>query len=187
MGSQIKYNEIKQYMNKYNIDASVFIETGTSFGKTIFPLANKFKKLYTIELSSYHYNNAKLKAKKENIKNITFINGKSEEKLKETLSNNKSVIYLDAHYCGSTATDLNATMSNIQCPLIEELKQIIKYQTGECLIIIDDARLFGKTIKEADIDWTDITITNINNVIKTRMTNNIINNDRYIISLRELN
>lgn len=136
-----KRKTMDKYINKYNLN--IFIETGTYLGDTLFRLRNKFKELYSIELSEYYYKLAEDRFK--NINNIYIIQGDSGEKLKDLLKNiNDSVFFwLDGHYsAGLTAK------AELETPIIQELDSIFNHMILNDLrhvILIDDARLFNGT------------------------------------------
>lgn len=52
---QIQYDEVKRYLDRHNYEADLFIETGTSFAKTIIPMSVSFERCKTIELSQEFY------------------------------------------------------------------------------------------------------------------------------------
>lgn len=133
-----KIKVMDKYINQYNFN--IFIETGTFRGDTLYRLRNKFRNLYSIELSEYYYNFAQKRFR--NIKNINLILGNSGKKLGELVKNINEPIFfwLDGHYsAGLTAK------ADKECPMIEEIDAIFENSKFKNLILIDDARLFDGT------------------------------------------
>jgi len=130
-----KHKVIKLYAKKYSIN--IFIETGTYLGNTIEAVKKVFKDIYSIELNKALY----LKTKQRFIKNkhINIILGDSSEKLPKILSeiDKPCLFWLDAHYSGG-----NTSKTNVETPIIMELKCILNHPNNNHVILIDDARDF---------------------------------------------
>ena len=162
-----------------------FIETGTYFGDTIFTIEPFFKNLYTIEIKKKFYDDVK---KKYSGNKINFYLGDSTYILSKILSDikGKSIIFLDGHWSGG-----NTGKGKKDCPLYEELNNIIEYHKEEAIIIIDDVRLFGKGPNKGNekCNWEDINIKNILKIVKNRkiktyfLPSELDNNDRFIINI----
>ena len=124
------------------------VETGTFLGNTIKAVKNEFKEIYSIELDRSLYIQAKNRFKKFKHINIKF--GDSSEKLPEILSKIESqcLFWLDAHYSGK-----NTSKTEVETPIINELRCIINHPIKNHIILIDDANKFTgqndyPTIKE---------------------------------------
>ena len=132
----------RKYLSKTAKDnnLTVFIETGTFKGDMISALKNKFKKLYSIEVSHTLYLGAKKRF--SGIDKINIIEGDSAFKLNEILSNiNESALFwLDAH-CSEGIT----SQGDKYTPILEEISIILNSKYKH-VIVIDDARLFGEDI-----------------------------------------
>ena len=162
-----------------------FIETGTYMGETIFCVEPYFYKLHTIEIKKAFYENARNKYPQSKIK---FYLGDSSNILREILPDisNKSIIFLDGHWsAGDTGKGTK------DCPLYEELQNIILYHKDEAIIIVDDVRLFGMGPNKGKeiCNWEDINVENILKIVKERITkkyflpSSIVENDRLIIHI----
>jgi len=175
---------LKNYMN--------FIETGTYMGETVFCLEPYFSKLYTIEIKKEFYEAV---INKYTGNKINFYHGDSSNILTKILPNisNKSIIFLDGHWSGG-----NTGKGTKDCPLYEELYNIVMFHKDEAIIIVDDVRLFGKgpnkELNDYDLcNWENISEKNILNIVKNRLVkkfflpSNIIENDRLIIHISKKN
>ena len=123
-------------------DIDVFIESGTCAGDTTEKASRIFNEVYSIELSHDYYSKALNRFK--NHKNITLYCGDSPEVLSVLLPlvQGKICFFLDGHFSGgTTACSINGTT-----PILAELKAIKNSNIDNAIIMIDDIRLFQKTI-----------------------------------------
>ena len=115
----------------YGIDT--VIETGTFYGGTTIVFSYLFDVVHTIELNTNNYLIAR-----ENLKSYKNINchfGSSEVVINEilpSLHDKKILFYLDAHW-------------NSYWPLLSELEEISKTHKDNCVIVIDDFKVPGRT------------------------------------------
>jgi len=120
---------------KHIMKLDVFVEGGTYKGGTAKSMGKKFRKIFTIEKSDIMFEIAKENLKDTN--NITLLKGDTREHLDSIIANNENILFwLDAHWSGGDTYG-----EEDECPLIEELDIIFKYQKNY-VILIDDARLF---------------------------------------------
>ncbi len=138
----------EQILINNNLNNSLWIETGTYYGKTTKVLANISKKVFTIEADERLYDLAIKKFKDK--KNVKILKGKSEELLESILKSNSDFknlcIYLDAPLCQDHLTN-KSTFGKIEneTPIRLELKSIennIK-NFDQINLLIDDIRLFA--------------------------------------------
>lgn len=181
------------FLNKLKVsykDYNNFIETGTFMGETIFEMEKYFDKLYTIEIKEEYYNNLIEKYKGNK---INFKLGSSEKVLKEILSNirGKSIFFLDGHWSAGTTGK-----GEKDVPLYEEITNIKNLHNEECIIIVDDVRMFGKGPnkkgKKKDIcNWENINVKSILEIINERLekyyylSSNLEKNDRLVIHVKK--
>ena len=120
---------------KHVMKLDVFVEGGTYKGGTAKSMGKKFRKIFTIEKSDIMFEIAKENLKDTN--NITLLKGDTREHLDSIIANNENILFwLDAHWSGGDTYG-----EKDECPLIEELDIIFKYNKNY-VILIDDARLF---------------------------------------------
>lgn len=165
----IKQKTIIEYKNKIN--ASILVETGTYFGDMLEAMKNEFIDLYSIELSEELFYLC-LDRFKEN-KNIHLTNGDSGKELLSIFKNikNTTIFWLDGHYSGGITKK-----GNKFTPIKEELNSIFLFFKQKYIILIDDARNFGRPDRD---EWPSL--SEINNIIKihnlklkTKVKNDII-------------
>jgi len=142
-------------------DYPIFVETGTFVGYTTLIMEKLFSKVYTIEIDKTFYENQK-NAYKGN--KINFYLGDSGVVLNDICPQIKlpAIFFLDAHPCGGKS---GRGIKDI--PLYEEIKAINDKFTSNCIIIIDDVRLFGCNIPGEN--WSDINDENLISVVKDRL------------------
>ena len=166
-GSQIPPPHIakRKYLSKTAKDENlnVFIETGTFKGDMIYSLKNKFKQLYSIEVSHNLY----LKAQKRfsGIDKIKIIEGDSAIKLNEIVNkiNESALFWLDAH-CSEGITSQGEKYT----PILEEILIILNSKFSH-IIVIDDARLFGQDINYPTFNDLSLHIKKIGNNYKIKI------------------
>jgi len=122
-------NYIRRFVEHHDI--KIFIETGTAGGQSVREASELFEKCHTIEIVEGRPNGYF----QENIK---FHFGDSARLLK-SISNpymgQRILYWLDAHW----SEPYESPEGVDECPLIDEIKAI---KGHDCLILIDDARLF---------------------------------------------
>ena len=127
-------NELLKYNNDY------FIETGTYQGDTIDIVknSNKFKYIYSIELSDVFYYNCVNRFINDN--NIKIFKGNSRFDLHKLIFNINTNItfWLDGHWSGVPNVGCD---KELLCPILHELEQIKNHHINNHTIIIDDIRL----------------------------------------------
>ena len=177
----LTFNEVQKFSS---FPTQIFVETGTYIGNTLINVCSYFENIYSIELEKYYYDIACDKFK--NNKNITIIHGDSSkilDKLCDKLDK-PTFFWLDGHWSGS-----NTGRGDKDCPLIEEIKHINQYMKLECIIAIDDVRLFETYINE---DWSYITKEKILELVKDRLiscqyfSSEVCLNDRMVLTLKSI-
>ena len=165
-------NLTKTFYNSTNTTKhSHYIETGTYLGEGIKSVLTNYENIHSIELSEkwYNYNVDQFKQHQ----NVKMHLGDSKKILPELLStiNEPVTIYLDAHYSGG-----ETAFGDEECPLLFEL-ELLKTREYDDIIIIDDCRLLGNKgtcgcgpdhpiYPTMNYDWSNITESNITNLIK---------------------
>ena len=133
----IKQRTLQTYANKFGL--KIFVETGTYYGDMVEAMKENFDRIYSIELSNELYENAKNKFKGE--EHIELIHGDSGIELNNIIDriNQPALFWLDGHYSGGVTA-----RGNKDTPIYKELKHIINAPDNGHVIIIDDARFFGR-------------------------------------------
>lgn len=143
-----------------------FVETGTFFGETITKIEPFFQSLHTIEIKYDLYLRAFTAYKGNKIK---FHLGDSSTKIKEVcnLLKTDTLFFLDGHWSAGITGK-----GEKDCPLYEELENIVNHCKYNCIIIIDDVRLFGKGPNKGNevCDWENISIENVLKIVNDRLT-----------------
>ena len=136
-----------QVLINNNYSDSLWIETGTYYGETTKLLSKISKKTISIEADKELFETSKKKLK--NLKNVELFNGKSEDLLDKSISENldfKNIcIYLDAHLCQDHIKNIQTFGSeDTATPILKELEIIKKYygKFEKINVLIDDIRLF---------------------------------------------
>ena len=153
----------QQVLINNNYDDSLWIETGTYYGETTKLLSKISKKTISIEADKELFETSKKKLK--NLKNVELFNGKSEDLLDKSISENldfKNIcIYLDAHLCQDHLKNIKTFGSeDTATPILQELEIIKKYygKFEKFNVLIDDIRLFHGNFqnypdKNILVDW----------------------------------
>jgi hypothetical protein len=132
----IKQRTLQHYANRFNL--RTLVETGTYFGEMVDAMKNRFDQIYSIELSTFHYELAKQRFRR--YPHIELVHGDSGEEIGRIVNrlSSPTLFWLDGHYsAGGTARGKKDT------PIFEELEHILCRPDTRDVIIIDDARHFG--------------------------------------------
>ena len=118
---------------------NVFVETGTFHGDSVAAVADRFSRVYSIEIEPTLYRNARDRFAGRSEIDIRL--GRSGEVLAQlraegAWARRRALFWLDAHWCESAGADPAG-----QCPLLDELAAIGRVDKA-AVIAIDDARLF---------------------------------------------
>jgi hypothetical protein len=133
----VKQRTLREYSKRFGL--RILVETGTYYGDMVEAMRADFDRIYSIELSKDLYETTKKRFKGAN--NIELIHGDSGNELKRIVNNinQPALFWLDGHYsAGVTARGTRDT------PIYEELRHILNSKDMGLVIIIDDARSFGK-------------------------------------------
>jgi hypothetical protein len=116
-----------------------FVETGTFYGDTLAAVRPDFERLYSIELSARLAKRARRRFAGD--PGITVLEGDSGLLLEGLLRSISApvVLWLDGHY-SSWLTARGET----DTPILRELQAVLAAGTPDDVLLIDDARLFGR-------------------------------------------
>lgn len=135
----------------------IFVETGTYMGNTTANALPFFSRIDSIELSPELFKRAIDRFKSS--PTIHLHQGNSSEVFKKLLPTLKGTVlfFLDAHYSGKgTAMGAEGSSSaKALTPIRQELQAIADAHVKNCIILIDDIRIFGAKINEKEYiaDW----------------------------------
>lgn len=148
-----------------NKSFTTFIETGTFKGGTVDNIRNSFDDIHSIELSKelYDYNVDKF----QGCENVKLYFGDSSDIFPQLLKriDTRSIFFLDGHWSSGWQ---QTAQGQKDCPLVEEITSIKFDFKNDCIVIIDDFRLFGT--KEFE-DWSDINSEILINILSDRVLN----------------
>jgi predicted O-methyltransferase YrrM len=133
----VKQRTLQSYARRFGL--KILVETGTYYGDMVEAMKDSFDRLYSIELSKELYEKARRRFK--GVEHIELIHGDSAIELRQTINriNQSALFWLDGHYsAGDTARGDKET------PIYEELDHILNAPDRGHVIIIDDARCFGR-------------------------------------------
>lgn len=132
-----KVQIIDSYRQRYG--TRVLVETGTYLGDTLDALADRFSKIYSIEMSPMLHRWAKARLRKH--PHITLYCGDSAVLLPSVISqvNEPALFWLDAHYSGG-----QTARGDSDTPILAELRSVFEAENSgkRHVILIDDARDF---------------------------------------------
>lgn len=131
----VKENVILDLAREHAI--GTLIETGTFLGEMAEAISSHFRQYVSIELSEQLAKKARNRLKHR--KNVEIICGDSSVVLPEVISklDERAIFFLDGHYSGGITAK-----SDIETPVIEEIRWILKHRISDHIVVIDDARLF---------------------------------------------
>jgi hypothetical protein len=117
----------------------VFVETGTFYGDTLAAVENDFDRLYSIELHPRLAQRAERRFRHN--PRVTIVQGDSASRLGPVLHqvSGPAVLLFDGHYSGKLTA-----RGDVDTPILGELDVAFREGTPDDVILIDDARLFGK-------------------------------------------
>jgi len=133
----VKQGVLRDYSKRYGL--RILVETGTYLGDMVEAMRADFDRIYSIELSKDLYEKAKVRF--HGVNKIDLIHGDSGSELKRVVNKirHPALFWLDGHYSdGVTSRGAKDT------PVYEEVHHIFDSDDIGHVIIIDDARCFGR-------------------------------------------
>lgn len=131
----VKRRLVRDFAKRYG--AVNFVETGTYLGDMTAAMLGRFDRLYSVELSDVLYEKAASRFARH--ENVRILHGDSAVEIGRILPEcrGRTLFWLDAHWSGGITA--RGTMHS---PVVDELEQIFGADTGEPVILVDDARCF---------------------------------------------
>jgi hypothetical protein len=148
---------------------STLVETGTYLGKTVQAVQRHFNQVLSVELSPKLYERAARKFRLA--RNVRLWRGDSGTVMDEMIHyiTGRAIFWLDGHYSGGmTACGANA------CPLVAELAAIARHPRNDHVILIDDARCFGRDAGYPTLDEVRQLLVSINPHYRINVENDCI-------------
>ena len=133
----VKQRTINALAERFGL--KMLVETGTYYGDMVEAMKRRFSRIYSIELSRELAERAAKRFRSD--RHVRIIHGDSGTELGKLVReiDQPALFYLDGHYsAGITARGTKDT------PIYEELAHIFDTQNKKHVIVIDDARCFGK-------------------------------------------
>lgn len=142
----IRQKIVKEYACRFAIDT--LIETGTYLGKMVSATKDNFEEIFSIELDNELFERAKKKFAQ--YPHIHIIHGDSGKILPEILVSLKKpcLFWLDAHFSSGITTK-----GDVETPIADELKAILRHSSRGHVILIDDAHRFVGKNDYPTIKW----------------------------------
>ncbi len=118
---------------------TVLVETGTSRGDMIAAVLDEFERIYSIELGVDLYEKARKRFRGK--ANVRLLCGDSGILVGEVmpLLDRPALFWLDGHYSGG-----KTALGEQETPVLQELEHILEAPDIGHVLIIDDARFFGR-------------------------------------------
>ena len=143
---EIGYDKKRKIMEGYRekFQLNYFVETGTFLGDTTHYFKNKFRQLFSVELSTELADRAKQRFKED--AKVEIIQGNSADVLPAICSNlhEPALFWLDGHYSSEFFVGqeyIITAKADKNTPIEKEL-DILMASPYNNIILIDDARLF---------------------------------------------
>jgi hypothetical protein len=132
-----KQQTLLDYAERYNL--RILVETGTFYGDMVHAMKSRFDRIYSIELSPELWREAASGFAR--YRHIEIIHGDSTIELEKLVKEieRPAMFWLDGHYSmGVTA------LGEKETPIMEELVHVFSSPVAGHVILIDDARCFGR-------------------------------------------
>lgn len=115
------------------------VETGTYLGDMVAAMLGRFDRIISIELSYKLYQRATERFAGED--SVILLWGDSGEKIADAIAmlDGPAIFWLDGHYSGGITAS-----ADLVTPIMQELETIFALGNAGHVVIIDDARLFGR-------------------------------------------
>lgn len=119
--------------------ARTLVETGTYLGDMVAAMLGRFDRIISIELSEELHQRATERFAGED--SVVLLQGDSGEKIADAIAmlDGLAIFWLDGHYSGGITAS-----ADLATPIMQELETIFALGNAGHVVIIDDARLFGR-------------------------------------------
>ncbi|MEW6746963.1 MAG: hypothetical protein AB1486_29860 [Planctomycetota bacterium] len=141
----VKQRAVLDYGRRFGL--RVLVETGTFYGAMLLAARPHFERLYSIELDNYLHQRARRLFAGDS--GVHLAHGDSGKQLAGVLAEltQPALFWLDAHYSGA-----GTARGPLDTPIVAELLAIFRHPITGHVILIDDARDFGRLPDYPPID-----------------------------------
>jgi hypothetical protein len=138
-------------------------------GEMVEALRGLFEKVYSIELSENYAQRARQYFRRQ--KNVKIMQGDSGDVIASLMHeiNKPALFWLDGHYSAD-----NTARGKKSTPIMEELDHILRAQEMRHVILIDDARAFGKSEDYPSMDELESFILSLRKNVTITVEDDII-------------
>lgn len=163
----LKQFTVKDHASRYG--CSVLVETGTYEGDMVAACVHAFKKVYSIELDNWFFEQATRRFK-DNSK-VTILQGDSGKKILDVLNglSEPAVFWLDGHYSAGTTAK-----GELDTPVAMEIEHIFNHKIKNHVILIDDARCFDGTNDYPKLERFIAEVRKMNKSVDVTVYNDVI-------------
>jgi hypothetical protein len=163
----LKQEILKRHAAEYHL--SILVETGTYMGEMVEALRESFEQVYSIELNEKFAQRAQRYFRGR--KNVKILQGDSGIVIGDLMKgiDRPTLFWLDGHWSADeTARGEKST------PIMEELGHILRAKDLRHVILIDDARAFGKSEDYPTMDELKSFVLSLRKSVKIFTENDII-------------
>ncbi len=161
-----KQQVVLSYIEKYRL--KIIVETGTYYGGMVGGVMSSVDRVYSIELSETLFDQAVSRFK--GVDNVVLICGDSGVELRRVMDklDQPALFWLDGHYSGGVTAK-----GGKNTPIMAELGHVYR-SSWPHVVLIDDARCFGRELDYPTVVELERFIRSVNNKVDFIIQDDII-------------